>query len=203
MIDIRSMAVSSCSSYSRRVGSIGHYERTSVVSVSVIFFTFALGAWVIGLYLVGMGAKPTEGGSDPLVTVGWIEVIVGVILAGQVFILVQTGALVLAGLVLLFAVFFTAFGVALVTGADLRPIGNLSIPVGILAAFYVNFLDFTADQSDFIFQSSALWWGIVFLLVAGFTYGKVPAKVLGWALVITGIWGFLPAVLIALNQRVF
>ncbi|MCH7901911.1 MAG: hypothetical protein IH818_13555 [Acidobacteria bacterium] len=179
-----------------------------MVSVSVIFFTFALGAWVIGLYLVGMGAKPTEGGSDPLVTVGWIELIVGVILFSQVFILVQQSAgervpVVLAGLVLLFAVFFTSFGVALIKGADLRPIGNLAIPVGILAALYVDFLDFTPGESDFVFQSSAIWWGIVFLLVAGFTYGKVPAKVLGWALVITGIWGFLPAVLIALNQRVF
>jgi hypothetical protein len=175
-----------------------------VVSVSVIFFTFALGAWVIGLYLVGMGSEPAEGGGNPLVTVGWIEVVVGVILFSQVFIIVQQDAgVVLAGLVVLFAVFFTSFGVALVKGADLRPIGNLAIPVGILAALYVDFLDFTEGESDFIFQSSAIWWGVVFLLVAGFTYGKVPAKVLGWALVITGLWGFLPAVLIALNQRVF
>jgi hypothetical protein len=202
-IDIRLRAVFARTNHSRRVGWIGRYERTSVVSVSVIFFTFALGAWVIGLYLVGMGAKPTEDGPDPLVTVGWIEVIVGLILTSQVIIMVQTGATVLAGLVLLFAVFFTAFGVALIKGADLRPIGNLAIPVGILAALYVDFLDFTEGESDFIFQSSAIWWGIVFLLVAGFTYGKVPAKVLGWALVITGLWGFLPAVLIALNQRVF
>jgi len=168
-----------------------------MLSVSVIFFTFALGAWVIGLYLVGMGAKPTEDGPDPLATVGWIELIVGVILFSQVVIMVQTGATVLAGLVLLFAVFFTAFGVALIKGADLRPIGNLAIPVGILAAVYVDFFDL------FMFQSSAIWWGVVFLLVAGFTYGKVPAKVLGWALVITGVWGFLPAVYLALAIDLF
>ncbi len=170
-----------------------------MLSVSVIFFTFALGAWVIGLYLVGMGSEPAEGGGNPLVTVGWIEVIVGVILFSQVFILVQQDAgVVLAGLVVLFAVFFTSFGVALVKGADLRPIGNLAIPVGILAALYVDFFDGT-----FMFQSSAIWWGVVFLLVAGFTYGKVPAKVLGWALVITGVWGFLPAVYLALAIDLF
>ena len=175
-----------------------------MLSVSVIFFTFALGAWVIGLYLIGMGAEPAEDGGNPLTTVGWIELIVGIILFSQVFILVQQDAgVILAGLVVLFAVFFTTFGVALIKGADLRPIGNLAIPVGILAAFYVDFLDLTEGESDFIFQSSAIWWGVVFLLVAGFTYGKVPAKVLGWALVMTGLWGFLPAVLIALNQRVF
>ncbi len=175
-----------------------------MLSVAVVFFTFALGAWVIGLYLVGMGAEPTEEGSNPLVTVGWIEVIVGVILASQVFILVQQSGgdaliLTLAGLVLLFAVFFTSFGVALVTGADLRPIGNLAIPVGILAAFYVTF-----DLFDdiILFQSSTILWGVVFLLVAGFTYGKVGAKLLGYALVITGLWGFLPAVYLALNQPI-
>ena len=63
-----------------------------MLSVAVIFFTFGLGAWVIGLYLVGMGANPTEGGKDPLLTVGWVEVIVGLILTTQVFILVQQAA---------------------------------------------------------------------------------------------------------------
>ncbi len=175
-----------------------------MLSVSVIFFTFALGAWVMGLYLVGMGATPTEEGSDPLVTVGWIEVIVGVILASQVFILVQQAAgnaliLTLAGLVLLFAVFFTALGVALITGADLRPVGNLSIPVGVLAVFYVSFDLF---NDTFLFQSSTILWGVVFLMIAGFTYGKVGAKLLGYALVVTGIWGFLPAVYLALDKPI-
>ena len=175
-----------------------------MLSVSVIFFTFALGAWVMGLYLVGMGATPTEEGSDPLVTVGWVEVIVGVILASQVFILVQQAAgnaliLTLAGLVLLFAVFFTALGVALITGADLRPVGNLSIPVGVLAVFYVSFDLF---NDTFLFQSSTILWGVVFLMIAGFTYGKVGAKLLGYALVVTGIWGFLPAVYLALDKAI-
>ena len=43
---------------------------------------------------------------------------------------------------------------------------------------------------------------MVFLLVAGFTYGKVGAKLLGSVLVITGLWGFLPAVYLALNQSI-
>ncbi|MCH8972250.1 MAG: hypothetical protein IH918_09260 [Acidobacteria bacterium] len=175
-----------------------------MLSVSVIFFTFALGAWVMGLYLVGMGATPTEEGSDPLVTVGWVEVIVGVILASQVFILVQQAAgnaliLTLAGLVLLFAVFFTALGVALITGADLRPVGNLSIPVGVLAVLYVSFDLF---NDTFLFQSSTILWGVVFLMIAGFTYGKVGAKLLGYALVVTGIWGLLPAVYLALDKAI-
>ncbi len=175
-----------------------------MLSVAVVFFTFGLGAWVIGLYLVGMGANPTEEGSDPLLTVGWIEVIVGLILATQVFILVQqaggdAGILTLAGLVLLFAVFFTAFGVALVRGLDLRPIGNLSAAVGILAALFVAFDLF---NDIFLFQSSTLWWGVAFLAVTGFTYGKVPAKLLGLVLLITAIWGFLPVVYLAFDQTI-
>ena len=174
-----------------------------MLSVSVIFFTFGIGAWVIGLYLIGMGSEPTEEeGNNPLLTVGWIELIVGLILASQVFVLLQqTNLGIVAGLVGLFALFFTAFGVALIKGADLRPIGNLAIPVGILAALYTPFEAFTGGF--FIFQSSAIWWGIVFLLIAGFTYGKVPAKLLGWALVITAVWGFLPAVYLVLEVDLF
>jgi len=176
-----------------------------VLSVSVIFFTFALGAWVIGLYLIGMGSEPAEDGGNPLTTVGWIEVVVGVILTTQVFVLVQQSGgdgliLILAGLVLLFAVFFTAFGAALITGADLRPIGNLAIPVGLLAGTYITF-----DLFDgvFMFQSSTIVWAVVFLMVAGFTYGKVPAKLMGWALIVTAIWGFFPAVYLALHIDLF
>lgn len=151
-----------------------------------------------------------RGGSDPLSTVGWIELIVGIILTTQVFILVQqsggnTLILTLAGLVLLFAVFFTAFGAALIKGADLRPIGNLAIPVGILAGFYVTFDGFldAGGESIWIFKSSAIVWLVGFLLIAGFTYGKVSAKLLGWALILVALWGFLPAVLLALNEPLF
>ena len=103
------------------------------------------------------------------------------------------------GVPLLFAVFFTAFGVALIKGADLRPIGNLAIPVGILAALYVMFDGF---EGFFVFQSSTILWGVVFLLVAGFTYGKVGAKLLGFALVVTALWGFLPVVYLALDKAI-
>ena len=173
-----------------------------MLSVAVIFFTFALGAWVIGLYLIGMGSEPAEGGQDPVKMVGWIEVIVGLILATQVFVLVQQAdgsplILTLAGLIVLFAVFFTALGIALVKVGDLRPVGNLAIPVGILAGAFVSFDLF---DGTFLFQSSTIVWLVVFLMVAGFTYGKVPAKTLGYALIFTALWGFAPVVYLSFNQ---
>jgi hypothetical protein len=179
-----------------------------VLSVAVIFFTFALGAWVIGLYLIGMGSQPAEGGQDPIKMVGWVELIVGLILTTQVFVLVQQSSLspigglnvVLAGLVLLFAIFFSAFGIALIKGGDLRVIGNLAIPVGILAGSYMSFDLF---DGTFMFQSSTIVWLVVFLMVAGFTYGKVPAKILGYALILTALWGFAPVVYLALDRVPF
>jgi hypothetical protein len=178
-----------------------------LLSVAVIFFTFALGAWVIGLYLIGMGAEPAEGGQDPIKMVGWVELIVGLILTTQVFVLVQQSSLspigglnvVLAGLISLFAIFFTAFGIALIKGLDLRVIGNLAVPVGILAGAYVSFDLF---NDTFMFQSSTIVWLVVFLMVAGFTYGKVPAKILGFALILTAVWGFAPVVYLALDQPI-
>ena len=107
--------------------------------------------------------------------------------------------LTLAGLVGLFAVFFTSLGVAIVTGSDLRPVGNLAAPIGILAALYVSFDLF---NDTFLFQSSTILWGVVFLMIAGFTYGKVSAKNLGYALIVTAVWGFLPVVYLALEQAI-
>ncbi len=63
-------------------------------------------------------------------------------------------------------------------------------------------MTFDLFDDTILFQSSTILWGVVFLLVAGFTYGKVGAKLLGYALVITGLWGFLPAVYLALNQPI-
>jgi hypothetical protein len=151
-----------------------------------------------------MGSDPAEGGQDPIKMVGWVELIVGLILTTQVFLLVQQAdgnglILSLAGLIVLFAIFFTSFGIALIKGGDLRVIGNLAIPVGILAGSYVSFDLF---DGTFLFISSTVWWVVVFLLIAGFTYGKVQAKVLGYALIATAVWGFAPVVYLAFNQPI-
>jgi hypothetical protein len=63
-------------------------------------------------------------------------------------------------------------------------------------------VSFDLFEGTFLFQSSTLWWVVVFLMVAGFAYGKVPAKILGYALILTAIWGFAPVVYLALDQPI-
>ncbi len=164
-----------------------------MLSVAVIFFTYATGAFVIGVYLLGIGAKPAEGGGKgPLYSVGWIELVVGLFLAAQTIILVQTaGFPTLAGIVGLFALFFISLGIVLIKGADLRPVGAIAFTIGMFAWPYAFFDGF---NGVFLFQSNAIVWSVAFFAIAAFAYGKLEAKIMGGILVIVAIWGWLPAV---------
>jgi hypothetical protein len=168
-----------------------------VLSIAVIFFTYATGAFVIGVYLLGIGAEPAEEGKGPLYTIGWIELVVGLALASQTIILVQTAGLpTLAGIVGLFALFFISFGIALISGADLRPVGAIAFTIGMFAWPFALFDGF---NSVFLFQSNAIVWSIAFFAIAAFTYGKLNAKIMGGILVLTAIWGWLPAVYLSVD----
>ncbi len=173
-----------------------------MLSVAVIFFTYATGAFVIGLYLLGIGAKPAdEGGKDPLYSVGWIELVVGLFLTAQTIILVQTAGLpTLAGIVGLFALFFTSLGIVLIKGADLRPVGAIAFTIGMFAWPYAFFDVF---NGFFLFQLNAIVWSVALFAVAAFTYGKLEAKILGGILVATAAWGWLPAVYLSLDEVPF
>ncbi len=172
-----------------------------MLSVAVIFFTYATGAFVIGVYLLGIGAEPADdGGKGPLYTVGWVELLVGLFLAVQTIILVETAGLpTLAGIVGLFALFFTSLGIALIKGADLRPVGTIAFVIGMFAWPYAFFNGF---ETVFLFQSNAIVWSVAFFAIAAFAYGKLAAKNLGGVLVLTAIWGWLPVVYLALDASI-
>ena len=172
-----------------------------MLSVAVIFFTYATGAFVIGVYLLGIGAEPADdGGKGPLYSVGWIELVVGIFLATQTIILVETAGLpTLAGIVGLFALFFISLGIVLIKGADLRPVGAIAFTIGLFAWPYAFFDGF---NGVFFFQSNAIVWSIALFAVAMFTYGKLEAKIMGGILVFTAIWGWLPAVYLAFDASI-
>jgi hypothetical protein len=173
-----------------------------MLSVAVIFFTFATGAFVIGVYLLGIGAdEPEGGGKGPLYTIGWIELVVGLFLVTQVLILVEVAGLpTLAGVVGLFALFFISFGIALINGADLRPVGAIAFTIGLFAWPYAFFDGFDGVLA---FQSNAILWSIAFFAIAAFTYGKFNPKLLGGILMLVAIWGWLPAVYLSVNATIF
>ena len=173
-----------------------------MLSVAVIFFTFATGAFVIGVYLLGIGAdEPADGGKGPLYSVGWIELVVGLLLATQVLILVEVaGFPTLAGIVGLFALFFISVGIALIKGADLRPVGAIAFTIGLFAWPYAFFDGF---NGVFVFQSNAILWSVAFFGIAAFTYGKLNAKPLGGILLLVAIWGWLPAVYLSVDALIF
>ena len=172
-----------------------------MLSVAVIFFTFATGAFVIGVYLLGIGAdEPEDGGKGPLYSIGWIELVVGLFLVTQVLILVEVAGLpTLAGIVGLFALFFISLGIVLIKGADLRPVGAIAFTIGLFAwPFFL----FDGFNGVFIFQSNAILWSVAFFAIAAFTYGKLSAKPVGAILLLVAIWGWTPAVYLSVDAMI-
>ncbi len=93
--------------------------------------------------LPGVGATQREGGSDPLKAVGWITLIAGVSNFVQAFYLMasrpkplENAAVLISGLVIFYAGFFTFLGITEILGLDLRPLGNLSAAVALVPLFY-------------------------------------------------------------------
>lgn len=170
--------------------------------ITLVFVTTGLAVWLNGFAFLGIGAKPTEDGPNPLVTVGWVTLVAGLVDFVEAAVIIAkvpapTG-IVLAGIVAFYATFFTALGGALLKGLDLRPIGNLAIAVAIVPLFWWKFF-----AGSWMFQSILVVWLVAFLAVAATIYGKLNGKALGVILVITSLYTFLtPAALLALGHSI-
>lgn len=174
--------------------------------ITVVFVITGLAVWLNGLAFLGIGAKQEEGSPSPLVTVGWVTLVAGLVdLTNSVWIIQKlfggeasdTGVR-LSGLVTFYGTFFVALGVALVKGLDLKPIGNLAVGVALVPLAWFPFFD-----GGWMFKSILVVWVVAFLSVAGVTYGKLNARFLGAVLVATSLYTFLlPAALLGAGKAI-
>ncbi|HEX3787135.1 MAG TPA: hypothetical protein VHW44_04690 [Pseudonocardiaceae bacterium] len=170
--------------------------------ITIIFVVSGLAVLLNGLAFLGVGAKAAPDTPDPLVSVGWVTLVAGILdFAQAVYILAAappaTG-IPLGGLVVFYATFFTTLGITLVKGLDLRPVGNLAVAVAIVPLFWWKFFD-----GSWMFHSILVVWVVAFLAVTLTTYGKLPGRVLGVILTLTALYTFLtPAALLALGHAI-
>jgi hypothetical protein len=170
--------------------------------LTMMFLAFGLAAWANGLFFIGYGAKPEEGGAHPVKTVGVISFIAG--LAGWATVVYFSfGApggpggigIAVAALAAAYALFFTALGLTAWLGLDLKPIANICIPIAIWSLPFIGFAGF---NKDLWMQSVMVVWAIAFALIWAVVYGKAKANWLGWWLLLVAVWTFLlPALRIA------
>lgn len=182
--------------------------------ITVVFVGTGLVVWLNALYFLGVGADHEEGAPNPLVSVGWATLVIGLLdlvsaslilfrgtefdVAEGAFIGVNEVFLPLAGLVTFYGLFFTVLGITEIKGLDLRVVGNLAIAVAIVPLFWLDFFD-----GSWMFQSILVVWVVAFLGVAATTYGKLPGKVLGLILLATAIYTFwTPAIILALGNEI-
>jgi hypothetical protein len=173
--------------------------------ITIVFFVSGIAVWANAMYFLGVGADRKEGSADPLKSVGWVTLTAGLVDFVQAFAIMSNQlagevSIVLAGLVSIYALFFTFLGITEVLGLDLRPLGNVCIAVALVPLFY---LDFFNTIDSWMFQSIILIWAVVFLAITGVAYGKVRPKILAYLLFLTALYTFwTPAVILALGNEI-
>jgi hypothetical protein len=173
--------------------------------ITIVFFGSGIAVWANAMYFMGIGADRKEGAADPLKSVGWVTLAAGIADFVQAFAIMSNqlagdASVQLAGLVSIYALFFTFLGITEIFGLDLRPLGNVCIAVALVPLFY---LDFFNTVDSWMFQSILVVWAIVFLAIAAVAYGKLQPKVLAFLLFVTAIYTFwTPAVILALGNEI-
>ncbi|HET7234930.1 MAG TPA: AmiS/UreI family transporter [Actinomycetota bacterium] len=171
--------------------------------ITIVFFVSGIAVWANAMYFWGAGADRKEGGADPLTSVGWITLVAGIADFMQAFAIMSNqlageASILLAGLVAIYAAFFTFLGITEVFGLDLRPLGNVCIAVALVPLFYWDFF-----TGSWMFQSILIVWAVVFLAIAATTYGRLQGKALSVLLFITAIYTFwTPAIILALGNEI-
>lgn len=169
--------------------------------ITLVFIGTGLAAWMNGLYFLGMGSDKREGSADPLVSVGWVSLVAGLVdLASAWYILtLGNGAILLAGLIVFYGVFFTLLGITEIVGLDLRQVANLAIPVAIVPLFWWEFF-----SDGWMFRSILVVWAVAFLAIAATLYGRFQAKLLGVILAVgVAVYTFwVPIIILALGNEI-
>ena len=168
--------------------------------IAIVFIGTGLAAWLNGLYFLGIGSDKQEGSRDPLVSVGWVSLVAGIAdLASALYILtLGEGAILLAGLITFYGVFFVMLGVTEIVGLDLRVVGNISIPIAIVPLFWWDFF-----AGGWMFRSILIVWAVAFLAIAATTWGRFNAQLLGVILVGVAIYTFwVPIIILALGNEI-
>lgn len=173
--------------------------------ITIVFFLTGIAVWTNGLYFLGVGASPREGGSNPLKAVGWITLIAGLSNFVQAFYLMASrpkplegAAVLISGLVIFYAGFFTFLGITEILGLDLRPLGNVSAAVALVPLFY-----WKVFEGGWMFRSILVVWAVAFLSITATTYGKFDPRALGAILLGVAIYTFwIPAWILVLGGTI-
>ena len=180
---------------------MGNFPLESPLPLTLLLVCGGLAAWANGMFFLGVGSEPAEGGAHPVKTVGIISLVAGIAMfvnvAWMIFIVGGNGVAV-AALATLYALFFTALGITAAGGYDLKPIANICLPIAVGSLFFITkFFD-----GDLLFQSIMIVWTVAFVAIWAVVYGKLGAKTLGWILLVTAVWTFfLPALRISMGIK--
>lgn len=135
--------------------------------------------------------RPAHRLKNPERTVGMIMFIAGLMDLIMVMYIITGKPLenpvttTLASMVIMPAAWFCYLGISQVLELDLRSVGNVAIPVGLVPLVWWNFFG-----ESVMIQADLIIWGVAFLACAAHAHGKLSNKVLGAYLVFVAIFAF-------------
>lgn len=188
----------------RGAGRMVVVEAADALTATVLCF-FGVNFFVLGMVLLGRGrlkdAGPiflVSGALDGIIALILLTLSLGGVLSGGLTSLVGGDLIVIAFLVLIFAVTWVAAGIVAISGYDAAPLGSLGIFFGITMIPFAVFL-FSTDRL-WLTVNAVSWVWAFFTLPLAFLFKKISPKVAGWTFLIQAwytLW--IPAAVILLG----
>lgn len=183
-------------------------EAAAALTATALLF-FGVNFFVLGMVLLGRGglkdAGPiflVSGALDGIIALILLTLSLGGVLSGGLASPVGGGLIVIAFLVLIFAVTWVAAGIVAIRGYDAAPLGSLGIFFGITMIPFAVFLwsDPLGFGQIWLTVNAISWLWVFFTLPLAFLFKKISPKVAGWSFLIQAwytLW--IPAAIIILG----
>ena len=173
-----------------------------MIPITITFMITGLIVWLNAFYFLGIAANKIDRIGHPAILVGFATLVAGVLdLLESIYLMwirpIGDDSLPLAGFIVIYGFYFIVLGYSEMTKGDIRVVGTLSIPVGVLPFAWWNSL-----PGEWMLRSLLVVWLITFVMVTLTTYRKLHPQVLGSVLIGTAICTWLPALFLATGNSI-
>ncbi len=167
----------------------------AALTATVLMF-YGVNFSVLGMVLLGYGQLKDAG--PVFLFAGGVNGIIGLIAFNANLAAGEGDFVIVAFLVLVFALAWLAAGVVAITGSDAAPLGSLGIFFGLAMILFAAFLLQSEVPGRIWLTANVISWiWVFFTLPLAFLFKKIDAKVVGWSFLIQAFYTlWIPAAIL-------